>query len=169
MAIRPDALRILHDALDVRAGTFAEWPCRAGCDDCCRSLAEPPRIREAEWSLLRDGIESLHPAARAEVEASLDALVRGEEQRICPLLDRESGRCRVYEARPIACRAYGFYAARDGGRWCARIEEGVASGAHDGVVFGNHDALEAESARALGEARSLVEWVRDDRVRERRG
>lgn len=149
-------LPVLHEEIDARVAAVVaarpDWPCRRGCDDCCRSLAEPPRITEAEWTLLREAIAALPAERLARVEAAFAARLAGEELRACPLL--EDGACSVYAARPLACRTYGFYLGRDGGRWCARIEERVASGACDDVIFGNHDAF------ASRDERSLLEWYR---------
>lgn len=74
----------------------------------------------------------------------------------CALLDRESGACRIYEARPIACRTYGFYAERDKVLGCGRIEA-IAEERSD-VLWGNHAAVERELSE-LGEARPLSEWL----------
>ena len=74
---------------------------------------------------------------------------------ICPLLDRETGACLIYEARPAACRAYGFYAEREAVLGCERIERMGRELAN--VVWGNHTALE-EELRGLGEQVTLAEW-----------
>lgn len=163
------ALRVLHDEIDARVSAIVDaapsWPCRRGCDHCCRSLAEVPRLTGAEWELLREGLEALSSDARAQVRARLE---RGFE-RTCPLLDPDQGACLVYAHRPIACRAYGFYAARDGGLWCDVIEARVSAADVDGValgdvalgnvVFGNHEALDRALAAAAGPSRSLLEWL----------
>ena len=60
----------------------------------------------------------------------------------CPLLDPASGACPVYAARPIACRSYGFYVERDKGLYCSEIQNRVASGAYDDVIWGNHQAID---------------------------
>lgn len=138
----------------------AEWPCRKGCDDCCRRLAVAPRISRAEWESLSAALDGLPvevaEAARGRIRESAGAAA----PMVCPLLDRESGACLVYEARPVACRAYGFYAARDGVFGCGRIEAMAEEG--PGVVWGNHTALE-EQLVALGETRELPEWLASGR------
>lgn len=152
-------LRVLHDEIDARVAAIAsarpDWPCRRGCDDCCRSLAEPPRISANEWALLAEAIEALAPERRRAIDAAFVERLAGRSLRSCPLLEGDA--CSVYAARPIACRTYGFYAARDGGRWCGRIEARVAAGDCDDVVLGNHDAVEAR----LSEARSVLDWYRE--------
>ena len=56
-------LNHLHSDIDDRVRTISEdsldWPCRRGCDGCCRRLAEIPQLTMAEWDLLRERIHSL--------------------------------------------------------------------------------------------------------------
>ena len=77
----------------------------------------------------------------------------------CPLLDTDSGTCLVYEARPVACRAYGFYAERQYVLGCSRIEW-IAEQAPD-VVWGNQAALE-DRLDGLGPAEVLSFWISDN-------
>ena len=74
----------------------------------------------------------------------------------CPLLDTAAGACRVYCARPIACRAYGFYAERGMVLGCGRIEA-----MPEDVVWGNQTALE-ERLDGLGPARELAAWLAEE-------
>jgi uncharacterized protein len=81
---------------------------------------------------------------------------------LCPLLNTETGSCRIYEARPIACREYGFYADRDSVLGCHRIE--LISKSNTDVVWGNHAGVIAKLAslgEPLGEPKPLSEWLRD--------
>jgi uncharacterized protein len=132
------------------------WPCRKGCDECCRHLASEPTVTEEEWRLIVAAIGAL-PADTAE---SVRQRIRGSallsRPVVCPLLDSNSGTCLVYEARPIACRAYGFYAERREVLGCSRIES-IAEQTPD-VVWGNHAALE-ERVRRLGSAAELSVWL----------
>ncbi|MFL6415586.1 MAG: YkgJ family cysteine cluster protein [Bryobacteraceae bacterium] len=75
---------------------------------------------------------------------------------VCPLLDTSSGACLVYDARPVACRAYGFYMERGDVLGCHRIET-VAQQSPD-VVWGNHLTLE-EKLVALGQRAELHAWL----------
>lgn len=147
------SLRILHETVAARASAIVEshgsWPCRKGCDACCRRLAAIPSLTAAEWELLRPAIESLPPSVHARIEA-FEGAVRPI---VCPLL--EDGACLVYDARPVACRTYGFYVDRDGGQYCGDIEALNAE-----VVWGNGASVEAELS-ALGERRDLLTWWRD--------
>jgi Fe-S-cluster containining protein len=75
---------------------------------------------------------------------------------VCPLLDADSGACLIYEARPVACRAYGFYAERESLLGCFRIES-LAREVSD-VVWGNHVSLQAH-LDSLGPAAALSDWL----------
>lgn len=141
---------------DATGAAQPDWPCRAGCADCCQSLAALPEITRAEWERLRGALAALDAAARASVERAVEDRRRAGAARpiACPLLD-ERGLCRIYDARPLACRSYGFYADHEGVLGCHRI---LARAEDAGVVWGNHEAL-LRSAGALGERRSLLDWL----------
>ena len=74
----------------------------------------------------------------------------------CPLLDTDSGACLVYRARPVACRAYGFYAENRYVLGCRRIES--LSRESPDIVWGNHLALQ-EHLDSLGSAATLADWL----------
>ena len=152
----------LHLDIDDRVRAISEdnldWPCRRGCDGCCRRLAEIPRLTIAEWSLLREGLlllppEQLHEIIKdvAELSSQLSRPI------ICPMLDQSTGSCWVYAHRPVACRTYGFYVQRDKGLYCKDIQTRVADGDWSGVVWGNQDAIDRR-LNGLGDARELTEW-----------
>jgi len=111
-----------------------ELACRAGCFGCCVGLFE---ISLPEAALVRAGVAKLPPEERAEVllraarlvaetaaafpgeagsgllapdrtEAADDAYFEVVADRACPMLELPSGRCRIYEERPVTCRTYGF-------------------------------------------------------------
>ncbi|HMM34530.1 MAG TPA: YkgJ family cysteine cluster protein, partial [Thermoanaerobaculia bacterium] len=117
-----------------------EVACRAGCFGCCIGLFE---ISLAEAVLVRSGGAPLPDGVRADVlsrarrivaesarafpgdaerglldpdrtEAADDAYFEVVADRACPMLELPSGRCRIYAARPITCRTYGFAWAKDG-------------------------------------------------------
>lgn len=152
----------LHADIEVRVQTIREerpdWPCGKGCDSCCRRLAEAPELREAEWTLLREGLAALTPERLKTIRRDMAALA-GQRSRpiVCPLLDQSTGACPVYAQRPVACRTYGFYAQRDLGLYCRDIECLVAAGALADVVWGNHDAIDRR-LDGLGESRALTDW-----------
>jgi Fe-S-cluster containining protein len=165
----------VYDAVERRSGqTVAAnpwWPCRRGCDACCRTLAAIPRIGRAEWELLREGLDALAPDVRAEVDARIAELAAAERAGaaprhvVCPLLDREAGACLVYRQRPAACRTYGFYVERDLGLHCGQITEAVAARPpdEDPVLWGNAASVDAALAALAPEAeqvpRPLTAWV----------
>ncbi len=141
---------------DSSSAAKPDWPCRAGCADCCRSLAAVPEMTRPEWERLRAALDALDDGDRAEVERAFAARREQGKTRpiVCPLLDG-GGLCRVYEARPLACRSYGFYADHEGVLGCERI---LALAGEPAVVWGNHEAL-LRSANELGPRRSLLDWL----------
>ncbi|MBN8730406.1 MAG: YkgJ family cysteine cluster protein [Acidobacteria bacterium] len=152
-------LRILQNEIDARASATVEaqpfWPCRRGCDHCCRHLAGLPVVTPPEEELLREGIAALDEATRAGVAERFRVLgERPERPVVCPLLDEATGACLVYEQRPVACRTYGFYVERDRGLYCGTIEGAVAAGEYGDVVWGNQAGVEAKMA-GWGRSRTL--------------
>jgi Fe-S-cluster containining protein len=143
-------LRVLHEKVAARAASIAgahgSWPCRKGCDSCCRRLAAVPDLTAAEWTLLRPAVEALPRGIRERI-AGLEGASRPV---VCPFL--EGGACLVYEVRPVACRTYGFYVDRDGGQYCELVDALNAD-----VVWGSGASVEADLA-SLGERRDLVSW-----------
>ena len=151
--------QIRHD-VHLRTGaigsTHADWPCRKGCDDCCRSLASAPRVSEAEWRPLAAAIDALPRATAAEARQRIHDSAGASRPVVCPLLDIVSGSCLVYDARPIACRSYGFYAERDLVLGCSRIQA-ITDNSPD-IIWGNHPALE-QRIQSLGPTAELAEWL----------
>ncbi|NJD04957.1 MAG: YkgJ family cysteine cluster protein [Methylococcaceae bacterium] len=135
-----------------------DWPCRSGCDGCCRRLAEVPWLTQTEWIWLQAGLSRLPPEQFRDIGRSIAVLAeKPSTPVVCPMLQRSDGTCRVYPHRPLACRTYGFYMQRGVGLYCKEIEARVAAGRWAGVVWGNQDALERRCA-GLGEPRALTEW-----------
>lgn len=137
-------LRVLQLDIDQRVAEMVtsrgEWPCRKGCDACCRRLAAVPMITCGEWELLERGLTALPDRERAQVASRLE---QAGPPFTCPFLDEGEGACMVYDYRPIACRTYGFYVERDRGLYCAEILSGVDAGEFEGVVWGNAGSVEA--------------------------
>ncbi len=131
------------------------WPCRRGCDHCCRHLAAPPTLTAAEWEQLQPALASLPASVHRRIQ-NLDAAAPVT----CPLLDLNSSACLVYEQRPVACRTYGFFVERDQGLYCGIILHRVAQGELNGVTWGNAQAI-ADDLAPLGPARSLCDWYRE--------
>lgn len=170
-------LLALYDDIDRRTHATTEehawWPCRRGCDSCCRRLAEIPRLVRAEWELLREGLDALEPSVRAEVDAKIRDLAAAERDGrvprhvVCPMLDEREGACRVYAHRPGACRTYGFYVERGIGLHCDMITVAVAARPPDEepIVWGNAEGVDYALARLDGAAEasapgvSLTAWA----------
>ena len=116
-----------------------EVACRAGCFGCCIGLFD---ISVPEAVLVLEGVARLSPEVREDVVRRARLIVeesakafpgdarsglldaeRSEEadddyfavvaDRACPMLELPSGRCRIYEERPVTCRTYGFAWAKD--------------------------------------------------------
>jgi Fe-S-cluster containining protein len=173
---KPRRLQILYDAIGGRtagiAGAHGNWPCKRGCDDCCRRLAELPRATRLEWERLWAAVRALPPAVQRDVDERCAALLReaaagARSLLTCPFLDRDAGACLVYQDRLAACRTYGFYAARDGGRWCQRVEAIATGPTGRDVVWGNHAAVDADLAALDGPALTLAEWFAAGATRAR--
>ena len=152
----------IHSDIDERVRLIREghpeWLCGKGCDNCCRRLAEVPRLTAAEWALLQEGLAALPPEQRAEIGRHMRELAETPLRPVvCPMLDRRTGACPVYLHRPVACRTYGFYVERNLGLYCGDIEALVARGALPDVVWGNQDSIDRRLG-SLGESRPLTEW-----------
>jgi Fe-S-cluster containining protein len=156
------SLEELHEAIEGRSRAIREargsWPCAAGCSDCCRSLARPPELTAPEMARLRRGLARLPAEVRRTVHARIAALGHRDGARpiVCPMLDRERGRCLVYADRPTACRTYGFYVRRHQDLVCEKVERHAAEG--PAVVWGNHEAVDVALERLAGRPRPLTEW-----------
>ncbi len=162
-------LLALQDDIDRRAratiDTHAFWPCRRGCDTCCRRLADVPRLVRAEWELLREGLDALPQDIRAEVDARIAALSGARGPITCPMLDEEAGACRVYAHRPTACRTYGFYVERGIGLHCELVTEAVRAAEERGdepVVWGNQESIEHALTRLAHEPSTPAPSSSDD-------
>lgn len=110
--------------------------CGAGCSLCCYGLFE---IGSGDVPLIADGLAALHPARRKKIirkaqeivetfghpnlrECSgteKDAFFERTDSTPCPNLD-ETGRCQMYEHRPLVCRTFGL-PIREGTRYIGDI------------------------------------------------
>ncbi len=157
-----ETLLRLHADIEERVDSIrqdhADWLCRMGCDGCCRRLAAVPRLTEAEWELLQEGLAALPSDQLQDIGHDMSALAEQPSRPyVCPLLDRSAGACRVYDYRPVACRTYGFYVDRDQGLYCKDIEAQMEEGCLDGAVWGNQDVVDRR-LRDLGASCDLTEW-----------
>jgi Fe-S-cluster containining protein len=163
-------------AMDDAARLSGHWlVCRPGCTQCCIG---PFAVTQLDALRLRKGLAELEAAdpARAErVRARADSYVAAiaplypgdavtgdlrDEDSLpaemddapCPALDPETGRCDLYEARPITCRAFGP-ATRTGGDAIAACELCYAGATGEEMarcaVDIDPEGLEAELLAAL--------------------
>lgn len=157
----------IREAVQARAEgmilTLGDWPCRKGCDDCCRRLASVPLVSETEWAEIREALAALPGEVAEAARVRIRESVTGERPFTCPLLDREAGACLIYAARPVECRTYGFYVDRDKVLGCERVEAVAAE--VSGVIWGNHEGVGA-GLRALGPAAPLHDWLAIERGAE---
>ena len=152
------ALRVLHDAIDSRVAAImaehTDWPCRKGCDACCRNLSAVPELTKPELDLLTEGLQQLPDSTRSKVYERLQHLTP-ERPVVCPFLNREAGDCLVYEYRPTACRTYGFYVERGEGLYCQTIH----AADHQNVVWGNQETIDSQ-LDTFGERTSIRALIR---------
>lgn len=161
-------LLALFDEVQARSGALMNerpaWPCGRGCGGCCQTLARAPELTRSEWLLLDAALLALPELERedclekaSQLAAELHA--RGQEGPCeCPMFDASTQVCRVYEARPLACRSYGFYAGRSHDAWCQLVADHVAD-VRENLIVGNLDALETRLSRLDSERRDLLTWL----------
>ena len=132
------------------------WPCKRGCDACCRSLASLPMVTRPEWERIRNAVAALDDEVRSDVHARIMSATAAYPV-VCPMLNASRGECRIYAARPIACRTYGFYAERDAALHCDDVARAVRDNDAQ-VVWGNGESINRD-LDALGELRSRRDWL----------
>lgn len=163
-------LQLLFDEVAARCATLTEahpaWPCAQGCGACCRSLARVPELTRAEWQRIEEALDALPDAQLSACLTQANALQHtDEDQRCqCPFFDPNGDTCRIYEARPLACRTYGFYTGRRHDAWCELVAAHLTE-VRERLVLGNLDASESTLAREGGERRGLLAWLADYRQR----
>jgi Fe-S-cluster containining protein len=116
-------------------------------------------VTQAEWLPIASAIDALPADTTRGVRQRIRDSQTLSRPVVCPLLDTDSGTCLVYDARPVACRTYGFYAEREFVLGCDRIES-VSRQSPD-VIWGNHVTLEAR-IEELGPAAELFIWMAGD-------
>lgn len=150
--------RIEARVQDIRASRDW-WPCRRGCDGCCRQLAQPPELSLQEWVRIDEAVAALPAIIRTEIEQKIAQLLvqivenTVSSQVVCPYLDENEGACRIYDARPIACRTYGFFVAHNGNDYCQIIENDLSSHVDTStdIIWGNAESICSEIQGVCGE------------------
>jgi uncharacterized protein len=131
------------------------WLCQQGCDHCCRHLAHPPELSAVEWKRLDEAVVHLPTPERMVVEQKIDTLLQQISegtlsQVVCPYLNEQEGICRIYDSRPIACRTYGFFVARDHDQYCHKIETEINNRADQAIVWGNAETIRNDLEQISG-------------------
>ena len=156
------ALEALYSHVEARAAALTSersaWPCRRGCDHCCRHLAAPLPVSGPEWAYLWEGFQQLAPSQQAQVRERVAQMAGAVRPYTCPLLDPATGACSVYAHRPLSCRSYGFSVSRGEGNWCHLIAGMLAREGEEGLLWANQDALEDTVRRLGGGTLTFFEW-----------
>jgi Fe-S-cluster containining protein len=103
-------IRIVDTAMAEAARKSGAWlVCRSGCTDCCLG---PFPITQLDARRLREGLAELERrdgerAARVRERARQAVADAATDDDPCPALDRSTGTCDLYAARPITCRIFG--------------------------------------------------------------
>jgi hypothetical protein len=119
--------------------------CHAGCDHCCyQSVGVTPPEALAIVAHLRStltdaelAVMAAHIALRHGKTRSLSAAERFSPDHPCPFL--RSGRCTIYEARPLACRGMN---SLDAGECARRLREPEARATFLAEGRGGHSFME---------------------------
>jgi Fe-S-cluster containining protein len=138
-----ELIQIVDAALADVTQRSGEWlACRPGCTQCCVGVFA---INQLDAARLQEGLAELERKApqrakriRQRAAESVDRLARefpgdagtgvleeSEEaedrfaefgnDEVCPVLDPATGRCELYDARPMTCRTFGPPVRTDGG------------------------------------------------------
>jgi Fe-S-cluster containining protein len=88
---------------------YADWTC-PGTTECCRFgvTGRQPYVTSIELAAIRRAI-ARRGAPLARANRALPITRDEEQERICPMLDRNN-RCSIYADRPLGCRT--FYCER---------------------------------------------------------
>ncbi len=137
-----------------RSGSWLE--CGPGCSQCCLG---PLEITELDALRLIRGLATLDGQHAAVIRSRAAAYRAEAEDAPCPALDLESGRCDLYEFRPITCRVFGPpVAVGDSGIGVCELCYGEAT--NDQIascaVHADDDGLEAALLEGLPQRMTTV-------------
>jgi Fe-S-cluster containining protein len=171
-----DLARHVMDATSRLAeGLLAQAPagavaCRAGCDHCCYQIVgvTPPEALAIFDHLSRTASDAALDEISARISAArtrtrgLSSADRFSPDHPCPFLETSSGRCSIYEVRPLACRGMNSLDAKE----CEnRLRNAVAREAFLDGREGGHTFMEpvrAFHAVSAGLQLALAELYRLD-------
>jgi Fe-S-cluster containining protein len=130
-----ELVQIMDAALAEAARRAGEWlTCRPGCTQCCHGAFAISPLDALRLSAGMDSLQDAQPALAAEIErrarawldkhsadfpgdpqtgllgtseADLERFEEFANEAACPALDPASGRCDVYQWRPMTCRVFG--------------------------------------------------------------
>lgn len=106
--IDADRIRILYEELDEKAVRFAEassLSCPKGCGKCCADM----EVSASEAEYIARFIKSTAPELEERVRSQARNTGRG-----CVFYNTGSDlHCRIYKARPLICRCFGYSAEED--------------------------------------------------------
>ena len=159
-------LRVIDESIAKRCSSITAerpwWPCTRGCADCCRRLADLPEMTAAEWERIEAALLELEKEVRAQLLAGVERMLaakRGGTQFVaCAFLDDEAGACQIYEARPAACRTYGFFVAGPRELWCSKIDAALESNQAEAITWGNHHGVERRLTARFGPRITMEAW-----------
>ena len=146
------SVAVKMDEAAAQAPTRGAWQCGEGCDACCHLMV---RVTTAEVDALVPRItDAIAERVRgnAELVRGLDAGAYRRARPRCAFLD-ESGRCSVYDVRPVRCRSH----VSSDLATCLRVRDGdEPSGAVPGDAW-LRAVASAVQAGLGGETRELHE------------
>ncbi len=169
--------------------------CRPGCTPCCHgvfriSLLDAERLRDALRALEREDapraaairerarllVELLGPVFPGNGESGLLDAEEGsswetfadlpEADGTCPVLNPATGRCELYDGRPLTCRVFGPPVKNEAGIGMCELCYVGSSEAEmlAGEMILTHEELENELDGEFGVGETLIAWaVRSER------
>jgi Fe-S-cluster containining protein len=159
--------------------------CKPGCTPCCHGAFAIGPLDALRLQAGMDALRETEPALAVEVETRAKAWIaehgafpgsvesgllgdsdaereRFEEfanEAACPALDPQSGRCDLYDWRPMTCRVFGppvRMGAGDALGHCELCFQGASEAEVAACEMGVPHALEAELLQEIGEAAETV-------------